>query len=62
MEFLPFSCRKDDLATLQLISMLKILHNKFTNRVLEGGAPCRVCTLFQKQISRTIPGLFQDSD
>ena len=40
MEFLPFSCEEDDLAALELLSMSKISHDKFTNTVLEGGAPC----------------------
>ena len=42
MEFLSFSCEQDDLAALELLSMSKISHDKFMNRVLGGGAPCDI--------------------
>ena len=42
MEFLPFWWEDDDLAALELLSMLKISHNNFTNRVLGGSAPCDI--------------------
>ena len=42
MEFLPFSWEEDDLAALELLSMSKISHDKFTNTDLGGGVPCDI--------------------
>ena len=42
MEFLPFPCEEDDFAALELLSMSKISHYKFTNTVLGGGVPCDI--------------------
>ena len=39
MKFLPFSREEDDFTALELLSMSKVSHDKFTNTVLEGGAP-----------------------
>ena len=45
MKFLPFSREEDDFAALELLSMSKVSHDKFTNTVLEGGAPCDIVFL-----------------